>query len=321
MTASSGQLQGALDDYLRMRRAMGYSLTHVEKLLTQFLGFLSDRDTDTITVDDTLTWVRLPVGADVSWLRARMSAARGFLTYLHTLDDEVPVPAAGLLLGTYRRSVPYLFSDADIAALLIHATRLRTTVRVATIQTLISLLSVTGMRISEAIDLDDSDVDTETGLLLVRHAKGGRERLIPLHPSTMNALSAYQYQRDQRFGSRNSLSVSGLQQTLFVSIAGTRLRYPSVSSTFATLVRHAGLHTPTGSRNACLHDLRHSFAVHTLLDWYRDGGDIPARLPLLSTYLGHSEPASTYWYLQAAPELMAEATARLENAATASNPR
>jgi integrase len=320
MTGPSSQthrLLEALDDYLRLRRAMGYSLARAEKLLRQFIEFLTAGDHLTITVEDTLAWVKLPAGASPSWVGFRMTVARGFLTYLHTLDPDVRVPPAGLLPGTTRRSVPYLYSDADIGVLLAQAQRLRTSLRVSTISTLICLLSVTGLRVGEAIGLDDDDLDPVTGLLLVRQAKGGRHRLVPLHPSTVAALSSYQHQRDTTFGPRHGDPRTNVQeQALLVSSVGTRLGYENVSWTFTKLVRRGGLTARAGSRNPCLHDLRHTFAVHTLLDWYRDGGDIPARLPLLSTYLGHAEPAHTYWYLQAAPELMAEAAVRLEAADT-----
>jgi integrase/recombinase XerD len=239
----------------------------------------------------------------------RMSAARGFTTYLHGVDPSIGIPPAGLLPARTRRAVPYLYSDADIAALLRQAGRLRTPLRVATLQTLICLLAVTGMRIGEVINLDDADVDTQAGLLRVRAAKGGKQRLVPVHPSTITALISYQTHRDRVFPRRPD-------HALLVASTGTRLRYDNVSVTFAKLVRRAGLTARSASCRPRPHDLRHTFAVRTLLEWYRDGADIPARLPLLSTYLGHVEPANTYWYLQAAPELLAEAANRLQTSST-----
>lgn len=307
MTGPQAGLPTALADYLRLRRALGFCLTRDEKLLAQFVAFLQDRDEGTITVANTLAWVRLPAGASPGWLGFRMSVVRGFATYLHTLDPNVQIPPPGLLPARRRRSVPYLYSDADIALLLAQAERLRTPLRTATIQTLICLLAVTGLRIGEAIGLDDTDFDARTALLTVRHAKGGKHRLVPLHPSTVAALRGYQHQRDQTFPRR-------LDEALLVSCAGTRLLYYNVSATFTKLTRRAGLTARSASCRPRPHDLRHSFAVRTLLEWYRDGADIPARLPLLSTYLGHVEPANTYWYLQATPELLAEAARRLQTA-------
>jgi integrase len=200
--------------------------------------------------------------------------------------------------------VPYLYSAADIAALMAQATALRTPLRPATIQTLIGLLAVTGMRIGEAIALDDSDFDPGQGMLLVRHAKLGKHRLLPLHPTTVTAVQDYRRLRSQVFP-------RPVSEALLVSSAGTRLLYYNVSLTFTRLARRAGLAGRPGGSRPRPHDLRHSFAVATLLDWCRDGGDIAARMPLLSAYLGHADPAGTYWYLHAAPELMAEAARRL----------
>jgi integrase/recombinase XerD len=298
-------LRAALVDYLALRRALGFALARAEKLLAQFLSYLEQQGTDTVTVADALAWASLPDGASPGWLKFRMTVVRGFAAYLHTLDPCVQVPPRGLLSGPTRRAVPYLYSDTDIAALMAATARLRTPLRAATLSTLIGLLAVTGLRIGEAIALDDDDFDAETGLLLVRHAKGTRDRLVPLHPTTVTALHAYRRQRERRFP-------QPLGPGLFVSTAGKRLRHENVHVTFATLVRRAGLTPRPAPCRPRIHDLRHSMAVHTLLDWYRDGADIDSRLPRLSTYLGHLDPAQTYWYLEAAPELMAEAARRLD---------
>lgn len=228
---------------------------------------------------DALAWVTSPAGAGPGWLSVRMSAARGFAAYLATFDPSAEVPPAGLLPGRTHRAVPYLYSAADIAAMASQAERLRTPLRTATIQTLIGLLAVTGMRIDEALSLDDDDLDDEQGLLLVRHAKLGKQRLLPLHPTTVTALRRYRQLRDQAFPRPAS-------DALLVSSAGTRLLYKDVSRTLTQLARRAGLAARAGACRPRPHDLRHSFAVATLLDWHRDGGDVAARLPLLSAYLG-----------------------------------
>jgi integrase len=303
--SSATWLRAALVDYLALRRALGFALRRDEKLLAQFLTYLEEHGKDTVTVADALAWASLPTGASPAWLGFRMSVVRGFTGYLHTLDANVQVPPRGLLPGTSRRAVPYLYSDADIAALMAQTRRLRTPLRAATIATLIGLLSVTGLRIGEAIGLDEADFDVRAGLLRVRHAKGGTQRLVPLHPTTLEALAAYRRHRDHVFGQPVSAA-------LFVSTSGQRLNYVNVCATFTTLVRRAGLTPRPAPCRPRLHDLRHSFAVHTLLDWYRDRADIASRLPLLSTYLGHVDPKQTYWYLHAAPELMAEAAHRLQ---------
>jgi len=297
-------LREALSGYLDLRRGLGFGLEREEKLLAQFIGWLEDRGAGTITTADALAWVTLPEDASPGWLKFRMQAVRGFAGYLGTLDPAAEIPPPGLLPGGPRRAVPYLYSPADLTALLTQADRLKTTLRQETMRTLIGLMAVTGMRGGEAVALDDEDFEPERGLLLVRHAKLGRHRLLPLHPTTVTALQAYRQLRDQRFPSPRS-------KALLVSSAGTRLLYYNVGQTFARLARQAGLAARSGGSRPRPHDLRHSFAVSTLLDWCRDDGDVAARMPLLSAYLGHAAPAHTYWYLHASPELLAEAARRL----------
>jgi integrase/recombinase XerD len=187
----------SLGDYLRIRRALGFKLERDAKLLAQFIDYLHQHDAVTVTVEHAVAWVRLPQGASRSWLAFRMSVVRGFAAYLSTLDPAVQVPPAGLFPAGPHRAVPYLYSDVDIAALLTAATTLRFGLQAATYQTLIGLLSVTGLRVGEAIGLDDADFDSQHGVLTVRGAKFGKSRQVPLHPSTVTALRGYQRLRDQ----------------------------------------------------------------------------------------------------------------------------
>jgi integrase/recombinase XerD len=300
-------LRLALAEYLKLRRGLGFGLCRDEKLLVQFLDYLDKLGRTAVTVADALAWARLPAPASPGWLGMRLSVVRGFAAYLHTLDPAVPIPPPGLLPGRGRRAVPYLYADEDLAALLQQTQSLRTPLRTATMRTLIGLLAVTGIRLGEALAVDDSDFDTDAGVLLVRHGKFGKSRLLPLHPSTAVALTGYRVVRDAWFP-------TPVSPALLVSQAGTRLLTFNVGQTFARLARRAGLAPRSPSCRPRPHDLRHTFAVRTLLGWYRDGGDIDARLPLLSTYLGHVSPKNTYWYLDAAPELMAEAAHRLQSA-------
>ena len=297
-------LRPALAGYLDLRRGLGFKLDRDAKLLEQFITYLEQRGTGTVTMADALAWATLPAGGSPGWLRMRITVVRGFAAYLATLDPATEVPPASLLPGGTHRAVPYLYSAADLAALLAQAERLRTPLRTATIQRLIGLLVVTGMRIGEALSLDDGDFDARHGMLVVRHAKLGKHRLLPLHPTTVTALQSYRQLRDQAFP-------RPVSEALLVSSAGTRLLYYNVSVTFARLARRAGLAARSGRCRPRPHDLRHSFAVATLLDWCHDGDDIASRMPLLSAYLGHADPAGTYWYLDAAPELLAEAARRL----------
>jgi len=192
-------LREALAGYLDLRRGLGFKLERDEKLLGQFITYLEQREATTITTADALAWATLPAGASPGWLRMRITVARGFAAYLATLDPSAEVPPASLLPGGTRRAVPYLYSAADIAALLAQTERLRTPLRTATLQTLIGLLTVTGMRIGAALALDDDDFDPGHGMLIVRHAKLGKHRLLPLHPTTVTAVHSYRRLRNQTF--------------------------------------------------------------------------------------------------------------------------
>jgi integrase len=298
-------LRAELADYLALRRALGYRLARPEKLLGQFLDYLQQTGQRKITVTAALDWARLPVSGESNWWAYRLSVVRGFATYLHALDPIHEVPAAELLPQRPHRASPYLYSGAEIAALISAAESLGTPLRRATFATLIGLLAVTGIRVGEAIGLDHADVDLHEGRLLVRHGKFGKTRELALHPTTVQELRRYQRLRD-RLAPRTGTSA------WFVSMAGTRLIYCNVHHAFRRLVHLADL-TPRSARcRPRIHDLRHSFAVHAMLDAYAAGQDGQARLTLLSTWLGHVHPASTYWYLSASPELMSIAAQRLE---------
>jgi integrase len=300
------RLRRVLGDYLRVRRALGFKLDRHEKLLNQFLTYLDNVGATTVTISDALTWARLPDDADPSWWAHRLGVVRGFATYLQTIDPTAQVPPRDLLPARGRRASPYLYSDADIAALIAAAGGLSSPQRVDTYQTLIGLLAVTGMRVGEAIRLDGDDFDDVDGVIVVRDTKYGKTRQLPLHPTTVAALSGYRQRRQRRAEAPATAAV-------FTSTAGTRLIYCNVQWTFQRLVGMAGLQPRSGSCRPRIHDVRHSFAVHTLLDAYRHGGDPQRQLTLLSTYLGHVDAKATYWYLTAAPELLALAAERLEH--------
>lgn len=302
MTAS---LRDAVADYLAVRRALGYRLARPEKLLAQFLDHLDQCGQSRITVAAALDWARQPAQASPNWWAYRLSVVRGFATWVHTLDPVHEVPATDLLARRPQRATPYLYSEADIAALIRATATLRTPLRRATYATLIGLLSVTGMRVGEAINLDRADVDLHHGRLLVRNAKFGKDRELLLHPTSVSALSDYLRAR--------SLSAAASDCPAFlVSATGTRLLYCNVASTFHRLVGLAALPARPGTARPRIHDLRHTFAVTAMLEAYAAGQDGQARLTLISTWLGHVNPASTYWYLSACPELMVQAAARLD---------
>ena len=298
-------LRQALADYLRIRRALGYKLERAGKLLPQFVDYLEQISAEAVTSEQALAWATLPAGGSGRWWAFRLSMVRGFAAYLHSLDPVHQVPPADLLPRRSRRATPYLYRDEEIAALLAAAGRLRFPLRVATYRTLIGLLAVTGLRVGEAIRLDRGDLDFEHELLVVRDSKFGKSREVPLHPSTMRALRGYLRLRDR-------LQPPPSAPALFISPAGTRLLYCNVHASFRQLRRRAGLQPRSASCRPRIHDLRHTFAIRTLLDGYQHEGDVQPRLSLLATYLGHVHPDSTYWYLSAAPELLALAGQRLE---------
>ncbi len=300
------RLDQAVDDYLTVRRAMGFKLALAGRLLPQFVDYLNQAGATSITVEHALAWARLPINSTVGWWAQRLSVVRGFATWLAATDPATEIPPRDLLPGRARRATPYLYSPEDIAALLAAASLLRPKLRAATYQTLISLLSVTGMRIGEAIALDRADLDVRHGVLLVRLGKFGKTRQLPLHHSSVAALQDHLRMRDR-------LRPDADSPALLINTRGVRLAYGVVGHTFRQITQQAGLTPRTPSCRPRLHDLRHSFAVDTILDSYRAGTDMHQMLPRLSTYLGHANPDHTYWYLSAAPELLALAGQRLED--------
>ncbi|WP_239312686.1 tyrosine-type recombinase/integrase [Frankia sp. Cj3] len=294
----------ALADYLALRRTLGYELRAAGRILGQFVDYLDAHGAQTPTIDHALAWANLPDGASTAWRAIRLSAVRGFAAYLHGLDPTIAVPPADLIRHGPDRATPYLYSDREIGELIIVAGDLRPRLRAATYQTLIGLLAAGGLRVGEAIALDTSDLDGERDLLTIRATKFGKSRLVPLHPTAIGALGDYIHLRDQT-------RPRPICPALLVSTAGTRLRHANIGLTFNRLTRQAGIIRRSATCRPRPHDLRHSFAVASVLDWYRTGVDVEAMMPYLSTYLGHTDPKHTYWYLSAAPELMALAGQRL----------
>lgn len=296
-------LEQAMTDYLQLRRSLGHELADVGRQLPGFVSYLDARGSTTVTIEAALEWAQQPADPVTSVGSRRMTAARGFARYLAGIDDDTQIPPLGLIPQPQRRRRPFIYSVADIEAVMdqIRCSN-ASPLRAATYQTLISLLAVSGLRIGEAIKLDRSDVDWTTGVLLIRESKFGKSRLVPLHPSTMKALAAHAELRD-------TLQPRPKELSFFVSLTRKRLSYAVVCQTFRQLVDNAGVGTAASSPPR-LHDLRHTFTVRTLLEWYRSGQDVQAKLPALSTYLGHREPASTYWYLSATPELLVLAADR-----------
>jgi integrase/recombinase XerD len=293
------------EDYLRLRRGLGYKLERHGRLLPQLIAYLEAAGERTITRELAISWARLPAAAQPRHWAARLAIARGFALYMQTIDPATEVPPAGVFAARYRRPTPYLWSGEDIGRVLVAAGELRPPLKAASYQALFGLLAVTGMRVGEALALERRDVDLEEGVITIRQetAKLERARLVPLHPTAVQAL--------RRYGdARARLCPRPRSRAFFLSASGAGIDRSAVSKTLRAITTALGLRTEAVHPRA--HDLRHSFALATLLGWQRAGVRIDERIAVLSTYLGHVSPADTYWYLTATPELMGAAAERLQ---------
>lgn len=305
---TSPTLQQAAGDYLSLRRSFGFRLSGYDGPLADYVRHLERAGLDTVTVDSALAWAVEPV-TSLARHAQRLSIARGFATYLHSLDPRCEVPPRDLLPHGRRRVPPHIYTAEEITALMAQSRLLRPQLRAATLETVIGVLVVTGMRSGEATRLERGDVDLDAGRLRIIATKFNKSRELALHPTVVDALERYGRLRDRRWP-------RPVTAAFFVSGTGRRLSQSSLEQAFAELVRQAGLEPPPGSRarRPRLHDARHSFAVATLLRWHRTAQDVQALLPALSAQLGHVDPTSTYWYLTAVPELLALASERVQAA-------
>lgn len=301
MTAMTDHVQA----YLRIRRALGFGLVAAERVLLRFAADLDARGQSQLTVDAALAWSTSPAGTPRRIAARRLSMIRQFALHLSALEPDTEVPPGRLLGAHPSRPAPCIFTPAQVQDLIRCASQLPSPVLAASFTTLIGLMAATGLRTSEALALDDVHLDLPAGRLLVQSSKFGKTRQVPLDPTVVTALGHYQRRRDRLSRHRSSLS-------FLLAPSGDRLGGHLVSATFRALLTDAGITVPAGRRQPVLHDLRHTFAVNTLRDWHADGVDVERRLPVLSTYLGHLNPANTYWYLQAVPELMSVVADRLE---------
>jgi integrase/recombinase XerD len=297
----------AVTDYVDMRRSLGFKLHEAERALLNFAVFMKRRRAAHITIALAMRWAQqYPAARPTEWAR-RLSYVRGFARHWSAYDSQSEIPPCGLLPYRPRRARPYLYSDEEVRQLLKAAKQLPSVhgPQLKTYFCLLGLLSVTGLRISEALDLQPQDVNLVEGVLLIRSGKFGKSRLVPIHVSTRKVLADYATRRDRFLAGQPA-------RRFFVSQHGARLDKGQVRRTFYRLSRQIGIRGATASHGPRLHDFRHRFAVETLIRWYRAGQDVERCLPILSTYLGHVHVADTYWYLTAHPELMGLAVKRLE---------
>ncbi len=304
-------LRQAVHEYLRMRRHLGFTLHEAGKGLPDFVRFMEQHRASVITQALALAWAQQPSHVQPAHWARRLSFVRAFAQYRSATDPRTQIPAPGLLPFQPRRARPYLYSAAEIRSLLRAALSMayrfeRGQLRPWVYYGLFGLLSVTGLRVREAQNLEVGDVDLEARVLTIRGAKFGKTRLVPLHPSTCHVLGAYLRRRARHWRDRP------VSSHLFVSSWGNRLDGGDIRRTFYALSRQIGLRGSSDRHGPRLHDLRHRFATYTLVRWYRSRQDPERNLPLLSAYLGHVHVADTQWYLSGSPALMREAMRRLE---------
>ena len=296
------ELRRHAEDYLRLRRALGFKLTLHGPLPAQFIGYLDAAGAPGITTELAVSFAQLPAGVQPILWAHRLSMVRGFARYLQAIDPATEVPPHDVFAPRYQRPTPYLWQETEVLDLMAAARQLRPALCALTYETFFGLLWCSGMRIGETIGLRRGDIDLSAGLITVRQAKFGRSRLVPLQESTTGALACYAASRDR-------LCPRPRSHAFFISSRGTTLIPQAAGQTFHRLAVKTGLHS--GTKRPRVHDLRHSFAVRVLVAWYRSGIAAEARMLALSTYSGHVNPVDTYWYLSTSPELVELVAERL----------
>ena len=300
-------LREAAEDYINLRRALGFKLIDAESLLKDFASFMEQENAPHITTILALGWAKVPQNVLQSCWGCRLSVVRCFAKYLSAIDSRNEIPPCGLLPYNPHRCNPYIYRDEEVLRLLQACESLTAGngLRRHTYYTVFGLLAVTGMRISEVTALSREDVDLTQGIITIRLTKFSKSRSIPVHKSTLQVLREYTQLRDQ-------IHPTVKIQSFFLFDRGTSLTVCSIREVFIRLSHRIGFRKPTDSHGPRIHDFRHSFAVKTIIKWYREGINVESQIPLLSTYLGHTKPSDTYWYLSSVPELIGLAAARLE---------
>lgn len=282
-------LEDQLAAYLHVRRQLGFKLKLDGYLLADFVAFLQTAGTDHVANDLSVMWACRP-RASGRYHMERLSMVRGFARYLATLDPTHEIPPTDLLHARQQRHVPYLYCERETTELIAIAAALSPALRGATYRTVIGLMATSGVRIGETLALDRDDVDLQQGLLHIRDGKGRRHRDVPVHDTTAKVLRQYARIRDRTCPRPET-------PAFFTSTIGTRITTFRFHKTFRKLIAQVDPQPGREGAHRRPHDLRHTFAVRTLLGWHHAGVDIDRQMPLLSTYLGHSNPSSTYWYL------------------------
>ena len=311
MTTLSQRLAG----YLAVRRSLGFDLSFEERVLRVFTRFADHEGTDHITVDLFLRWKGAFGTANANTWGHRLGMVRAFASWLKGYDERTEVPPSGLIPVKWHRPRPYIYSDKEVAELVARAARLRSRygLRGWTCSTLFGLIAVTGLRINEALKLDDDDVDLDAGVITVKRGKNGKARFAPVAASTSQRLEAYRTERIRLLG-----PAAG---AFFRNDDGRRTTDCSARYNFALVSQDMGLREAQRfckhGRGPRIHNLRHTFAVRTIMGWYRKGLNPDREMIRLTTYLGHVKPDHTYWYIEAVPELLQLASERAERSLAA----
>ena len=314
MSAHIG-LQARVDDYLAGRRRLGFQLRSLDTLLTDFAKFVADRHHyGPLTVELMADWARRGkggLGTPETWYH-RMAKLRRFIRYLQQFEPQTEMPEALIFGPEPGRVAPHIYREEEIVELLTAARQLgpRGSLRPATFETVFGLMASTGLRVSEAIHLQDADVDLKRAMLIVRQTKFAKSRQLPVHPSSVEALARYRRQRKRHVPTT-------ADTPFFIGSRGRRLGQPlgarQVHRVFNALRDSLDWVNRGAHAAPRLHDLRHTFAVRRLMRWHSEGADVDQRMLALSTYLGHTKISHTYWYLSAVPELMALAGGKFEH--------
>jgi integrase/recombinase XerD len=300
-----------LQRYLEIRRNLGYDLSTSERVLKQFVSFLETKNEPHITTDLFLQWKQVFGKASQSTWGRRLGMVRLFASWLHSMDTLHEIPPQVLIPSHHRRKQPYIYIDDEIRRIIEAASLLssKNGLREITYPAFFGLVSVTGLRISEAISLNNQDVDLQNGIITLFNGKNGKDRILPVTECTKNHLKEYSRKRDRLLGH--------IPEPFFVSEEGIRLTDCAVRYNFVVVCKMIGLRAEqpfykhgVGPR---IHDLRHTFAVKVMINWYKEGKNIDQEMLKLVTYLGHKSVTHTYWYIEAVPELLALASHRTEN--------
>jgi integrase len=295
-----------VEDYLAQRRNLGFALRIEGRQLLSFARFAdSIGHRGPVTIEIALQWATLPSKRGSKFPARRLECIRPFVRYQAGLDSATEVPGRDLLGPPRRRPCHHIYTDDEIAALITETRSLAPAngLRPATYATLFGLLAASGLRVSEALRIQRTDVDLDHGVLTIRATKFRKSRLVPMHSTTTNALRAYAEHRDHVVARLES-------STFFISTHGRSLAYSTVRNLFRRLCKSLGWANRIPRPR--IHDLRHTFACRRLQQWYQEGVDIGSRAAALATYLGHAKVTDTYWYLTGTPELLAIAAQRFE---------